>query len=88
VPGEAPADHRARLHVGGGEQARGAVPSVVVVGAALRLAGAQRQERLRAVQGLDLLGWMAPSPHRGAKLVAVEVHQRGAIRHGGYDNRP
>ena len=39
----------------------------------------QRQAGLGAVKRLDLMGWMAPSRHRRAKLVAVEQHQRGAI---------
>jgi hypothetical protein len=51
-------------------------------------AALQRQAGLGAVQRLDLLGWMAPSWHRGAKMVAVEGHQRGAIRHGDCDDRP
>ena len=37
---------------------------------------------------LHLLGWMAPSRHQRAKVVAVEGHQRGAIRHGDYNDRP
>jgi transposase len=39
----------------------------------------ERQAGLGAVERLDLMGWMAPSRHRCAKLVAVEHHQGGAI---------
>ena len=81
------ADHRARPHVERGEQVERAVP-LVVVGAPLGLARAHGERRRRALGRLDLLGWMAPSRHRGAKMAAVEGHQRGAIRHGGYDDRP
>jgi hypothetical protein len=48
--------------------------ALVVVGAVLGLAGPQRQERLGAIERLDLMGWMVPSRHRRAKLVAVEQH--------------
>ena len=47
----------------------------VVVRASLDLAGPQRQQGLAAVERLDLMGWMAPSRHLRAKLVAVEAHQ-------------
>ena len=83
----ATADHRAGGDVQRREERGGAVPGVVV-GAPLRLARPHRQQRLGAVERLDLLGWMAPSRHRGAKMVAIEGHQRGAIRHGGCDDRP
>jgi hypothetical protein len=87
VPRPALADHRPGLRVEGGEQVERAVPAPVV-GPALGLPGAHRQHRRGPLDGPDLLGWMAPSRHRGAKVVAVEGHQRGAIRHGGYDDRP
>ena len=51
--GGAAADHRPRLHVERGEQARGAVGGIVV-GVALRLARPQRQERLGTVERLHL----------------------------------
>ena len=38
-----------------------------------------RQARLGAIERLDLMGWMAPSRQRRAKLVAVEQHKGGAI---------
>jgi transposase len=38
-----------------------------------------RQPRLRPVERLDLMGWMAPSQQRCARLAAVEQHQGGAI---------
>jgi hypothetical protein len=37
-------------------------------------AGLDRQARLGAIERLDLMGWMAPSLHRRAMLVAVEGH--------------
>ena len=46
-------------------------------GSAAGLAGPQRQARLGAVERLDLMGWMAPSRHRRAKVVAVEQHHQG-----------
>jgi transposase len=49
------------------------------MGHAAGLAGLERQSRLGAIERLDLMGWMAPSRHRCAKLVAVEHHQGGAI---------
>jgi transposase len=45
------------------------------VAASLGLAGTQGQQRLRPVERLDLMGWMAPSRQRRASLVAVEVTQ-------------
>jgi hypothetical protein len=38
-------------------------------------ASLHRQPRLGAVECLDLMGWMAPSLHRRAMLVAVEGHR-------------
>jgi hypothetical protein len=38
-----------------------------------------RQSRLGAVERLDLMGWMAPSLHRRAMLVAVERHPSGEL---------
>jgi hypothetical protein len=35
----------------------------------------ERQARLGPVERLDLMGWMAPSRHRRAKVVAVKQHQ-------------
>src|SRR3712207_2124752 len=87
MPGPTLADDRAGPRVEGGEQVERAV-APVVVRPAFGLAGAHRQHRCGPLDGLDLLGWMAPSRHRGAKMAAVEGHQRGAIRHGGYDDRP
>ena len=53
MAGEALADDLADLHVERGEQRERAMP-LVVVGAALGLAGPHRQQRLGAVQRLDL----------------------------------
>ena len=53
VPGFALGDHRTSGYVQGGKQRCGAV-AVVVVGAPLDVAQAHRQQRLGAVQGLDL----------------------------------
>ena len=53
MAGEALADDLADLHVERGEQRERAMP-LVVVGAALGLAGPHRQERLGAVERLDL----------------------------------
>jgi hypothetical protein len=49
--------------------------ALVVVGHRATAALLNRQARLGAVEGLDLMGWMAPSRHRRAKVVAVEQHQ-------------
>ena len=69
---------RAVEHVERGEQGGRAV-ALVVVGHGAGPALLERQARLGAVERLDLMGWMAPSRHRRAKLVAVEQHQGGAI---------
>ena len=60
--------------VEGGKQCGCTVP-LVVVGNAVDVAEPHRQNRLGALERLDLMGWMAPSRHRRAKLVAVEVTQ-------------
>jgi hypothetical protein len=56
----AAADHGAVEDVEGGKQRRGAVPGVVV-GLGGRVPGGDRQIGTRALQSLDLMGWMAPS---------------------------
>jgi hypothetical protein len=73
VAREARADHRARLHVQGGEQAGGAVAGVVV-GAPLHLARPQRQERLRAVQRLHLALLVHAQHQRTIRRHEVETH--------------
>jgi hypothetical protein len=47
----------------------------VVMGQGAGAALLHRQPRLSAVERLDLMGWMAPSLHRRAMLVAVEGHR-------------
>ena len=61
---EALADDLSNLHVERGEQRERAVP-LVVMGAALRLAGPHGQERLGAVQRLDL-ALLVDAQHHGA----------------------
>src|SRR5687767_15931039 len=68
------ADDRAVEHIEGGEQGGGAV-ALVIEGHRAGLALLDGQARLGAIECLDLMGWMAPSRHRRAKLVAVEQHQ-------------
>ena len=61
-------------HVERSEQGGGAVALVVM----RHRAGPpflDRQARLGTVERLDLMGWMAPSLHRRAMLVAVEGHR-------------
>src|SRR3712207_48369 len=70
-------DHPPVEHVQGREQGRGPVP-LVVVGHRRAPARLHRQAGSGAVEGLDLLGWMAPSRHHGAKVVAVEDHRTGS----------
>ena len=70
----AAADDLAFEYVEGGEQ-RGRAVALIVVRHGPQAAGLQRQARLRAVERLDLMGWMAPSLHRRAMLVAVEGHR-------------
>ena len=82
----AAADDRAVEHVEGGEQGGRAV-ALVVMGHGAGPALLDRQPRLGAVERLDLMGWMAPSRHRRAKLVAVEQHQ-GSHPHGDYNDWP
>jgi hypothetical protein len=53
MPAMALPDHLAGLHLQGGEQRRRTVTAVVVC-PALDLAGSHREQRLRAVQRLDL----------------------------------
>jgi hypothetical protein len=61
------------VDVEGGEQAGDAVP-LVVMGAALRHAGHHRQDRLGAVQRLDL-GLLVHAQHdRGVWRVQVQAH--------------
>lgn len=59
VARHAAAEDGAVEHVERGEQGGGAVP-LVVMGHRPSLAGLEQQAWLRAVEGLDLLGWMAP----------------------------
>jgi hypothetical protein len=47
----------------------------VLDGIGCAFARSDRQARLGAVERLDLMGWMAPSLHRRAMLVAVEGHR-------------
>ena len=49
------------------------------MGHAAGFARLERQARLGPIEGLNLMGWMAPSRHRRAKLAAVVRHQGGAI---------
>ena len=70
VAGHAFADDRSGLHVERGEQRGRAVP-LVVVGAPLGLAGPHRQQRLGAVQRLDL-AFLVDAEHHGA-LRRVEI---------------
>ena len=58
----AAADHGPVEDVERREQGRGAV-ALVGVGERPSLAGLERQPRLGPVEGLDLMGWMAPSRH-------------------------
>ena len=81
VPLHAAADDAAVEHVQRREQRGGAV-ALVVVGHGAEPARLDRQSGLGAVGRLNLMGWMAPSRHRRAKVVAVEQHQGGAIQHG------
>jgi hypothetical protein len=69
------ADYRALEHVERGEQGGRAVAQVIM-GHGAGLARLERQPGLGAIERLDLMGWMAPSRHRRAKLVAVEVTQQ------------
>ena len=55
------ADDLAAQNVEGGEQRRGAVALVVVMGHGPGATFLHRQAGLGAVERLDLLGWMAPS---------------------------
>src|SRR5215207_1146281 len=70
----AASEHGAVQDIEGGEQCGGAV-ALVVVGHRPGAALLERQAGLGAVERLDLMGWMAPSRHQRAKLVAVESHQ-------------
>jgi hypothetical protein len=63
VPRHALADDGTRLHVERSEQS-GRAAALVVVGAPLDLTGAQRQQRLRAVEGLDL-ALLVDAEHEG-----------------------
>jgi hypothetical protein len=82
VAAHALADDLAVEQVERGEQRRRAVP-LAIVGHRAAAAALDRQPRLGAIerpcscqgQALDLMGWMAPSVHRRAMLVAVESHR-------------
>ena len=70
----AAADHRAFEDIERGEQGGRAIADIVV-GHGAGLARLERQAGLGPIERLDLMGWMAPSRHRRAKVVAVEQHQ-------------
>ena len=67
------ADDRSRLHVERSEQRRGAV-AFVVVGAPLDLAGAHRQQRLRAIQRLDLALFIDAKHQSALRRVKIEAN--------------
>ena len=74
VPLHAAADDIALDDVEGGEQGGRTMP-LVVMGHRAGAPFLDRQPGLGAVERLDLMGWMAPSLHRRAMLVAVEGHR-------------
>ena len=67
------ADHVAGLRVERREQARGAVP-LVVVSAALHLAGTHRQQRCGAIKRLDLTLLVHAQPQGAVGRVQVEAY--------------
>src|ERR671915_292992 len=80
MAGEALADDLADLHVERGEQRERAMP-LVVVGAALGLAGPHRQERLGAVQRLDLALLVDAKHHRAIRRVEIEPDDVAHLLH-------
>lgn len=71
MAGEALADDLADLYVEGGEERERAMP-LVVVGAALGLAGAHWQQRLGAIERLDLALLVDAQHHRAVRRVEIE----------------
>ena len=73
VAGLAPSQNRSVGHVQGGEEGRGAVTDVIV-GDALHIAQAHRQDRLGPIQGLDLGLLVHAQDHRMVGRVQIEPH--------------